>query len=143
MLDQREQLLDLAPGEARRRLIKDQNCRLLRKRFADLQHLFLCHAQAADGPAQVEREAELIEHRPTSPFLALAVKETRQLADVFAPEEHIVNDVEIGSERKLLKDHGDTKRTRRCRIVDCDLDTAAIDGAAIGRLRSGNDFRQR
>ena len=60
-LEDAEERLDLGVGERGRRLVEDEDARLLRERLGDLDELLLADAEVADGRARVERQVQLVE----------------------------------------------------------------------------------
>ena len=88
-----------------------------------ISSICFCAPCPAGGPATRRSSAkpELVQHRPARLAPRLCDLTKPDIRDERSrPRNMIVNDVEVGGERQLLKDHGDTKRASRCRIFDCD-----------------------
>ncbi len=92
------------------------------------------------GDAKIERETEPVEYRPARVLLAATIEQSRNSRRALLPKKHIVDDVEVGRERQLLKDHGDPGGAGRYRIVDGKAVAGAPDRTAIGAVHAGNDF---
>ena len=92
------------------------------------------------GDAKIERETELVEYRPARVLLAATIEQSRNSRRALLPKKQIVDDVEVGRERQLLKDHGDPGGAGRYRIVDGKGFAGAPDCTAIGAVHAGNDF---
>ena len=94
------------------------------------------------GTRRSSAKTELVEYRPARLLLAAAIEQSRNSRRALAPKKQIVDDVEVGRERQLLKDHGDPGGAGRCRIVDGKGFAGAPDCTAIGAVHAGNDFRE-
>jgi hypothetical protein len=57
-------------------------------------------AQLSNWPAWIKGQAKLIEHYSTSALLAPTIEKSGNFRVVFATEEHVVDHVEVGSQRK-------------------------------------------
>src|SRR5262249_23522175 len=94
----------------------------------------------AHGQARIDRQTEMIENRPAGVLLTSTIKQSRDSSRPLTSEKHIVDDVEVGSQRKLLEDHGDAGCAGRCRVVDRREAAVAADRTAIRAVYSGNDL---
>ena len=110
--DALEQPLDLAIGQRRRRLVHDEDARVLRQRLGNLDHLLLRDAELVHERAGIEVEAERVEQPPRVGVHAPMIDGAGKAATRLAAEEDVLRDVEVRDERELLEDDRDARARR-------------------------------
>ena len=103
-----EQPVRLGDGQARRRLVHDDDLGVERQRLGDLDELALGEREIGDGRVGLEIGAEPVEQRPACGAQVAAVDEPGTAAQKrLAAEEDVGGDVEIVEEVELLVNEGD------------------------------------
>ena len=123
--DEVQKLFAVLVIERRRRLIKDQEPHVFRKRFRDLDELLLADAELVDRDARRDVEADALHERDGFLVAFLPIHDAVALA--FVAEEHVLHDGEIRHERELLMDDDDAALL------------AVTDGLELARLAVVND----
>ena len=101
-----EQLVDLAVREHRRRLIQDEHPRPGAQRLGDLHHLRLGDAQPVESHVGVQIDAKLLEQGGTVAVKRAPVDQAEPVARLLL-QKHVLGHGEGRDGRKLLVDDGD------------------------------------
>ena len=105
-----EELLDLARGERRGRLVHDDQARLHRQRAGDLDHLLLGDRQVADDRHRLQIEAEAVGDRSRLGDHPAPVDEDARAG--LAADEDVFGDRHVRREREFLVDGHDPELLR-------------------------------
>ena len=93
-------------GQARGRLVQDQETRIVNQGLGDLDHLLLGDREAADDRVGIEADAEPVEHGHRLAAHRAAVDEGARDARLH-PEQDVLGDRHVRGEVELLEDDGD------------------------------------
>ena len=140
--DHGKQLFGFVVGKRRRRLIHDQNARVLRQCLGDFDHLLLGDTEAVHRQARIDIEADPVEHALGLGVGTAAVDQPGQPARKFAAEKNILGDVEIGHEREVLENDGNAELARRAGVVNRHGFAVAEEFAAVGAIGAAQDLHQ-
>ena len=114
-LNRGKQPFGLALGERTRRLVHDDDARVLRQRLGDFDHLLLGERQRAHESGRwrnVEAEALQV-HLALGVHLAALVQQPQRAGpERLAPEEDVRGDIEIVQNVEFLVDEPDAQRQR-------------------------------
>ncbi len=138
-----QQPFGLDRGEGGRRLVEDQNARVLRERFGDLHDLPFGQRQVpqlAIGPDC--REPVAFEQCERIGAHALAVGGADK-GQRLMPEPDVLLDRQIGDERKLLEYGRDAQRLRGIRIVRAKVLAVDVNRSRVVAQRAGQDLDER
>ena len=140
----REQAVGLGQGEARRRLVHDDELGVERQRLDDLQHLALGDGQRRHGRAGREVAAEPLQQRRHAPVQGRPVDEAQRAgAGRLAADEDVGGRVEVVEEVELLVHEGDAGAERLGDRERGVLDAADRDRAGGGRHDAAQHLHQR
>ena len=137
-----EQPVDLDGRQRRRRLVHHDHARIERERLCDLDELLLRDRQAAGDAVGVEANPEPLEDRVGLLAHGTAV-DAPAGAERLAADEDVLDDGEVGEERRLLVDHGDPGVAGICGPVHRDLDPVDEQPPAVRRVHGGEDLHER
>ena len=108
-----QQALGLGRGQARRRLVHNDEPGAHRKRLGDLDELHLGQREFRNGRRRIETGAELVEERLRDPPRPGLVDEAQEpAAQGFAADDHVGAGAEVFEEIELLVHEGDARRHR-------------------------------
>jgi hypothetical protein len=110
VVEDAEERFDFGVGERGRRLVKDEDARVLRERLRDLDQLLLPDAEVADGRARIDSQLQLVEQSLRAPVKLVPADDAE--ASRLAAEEDVLADRHLLDERQLLKDDRDAGRLR-------------------------------
>mgnify|MGYP004539577103 CR=1 FL=1 len=135
-------MLHFGRCERRRRFIQNQDARLERKRLGNLDKLLFRHRQVADGNVQGNGDAELLHDLVGALAHRRSLHEAEPVAE-FARQKHVLDRVQVGDKRKLLKHDADAGIDRF--VVVTEMTQLAIDpDLAFARLENAaQDLHQR
>ena len=111
-----EQVRDLVLGEGRRRLVHDEDLRVLQERAADLHDLLVGGVQVGHHLPRIDRDVELGQDGARLRAHALHVHEAQARAELRA-EKKVLIDAQVVDEIQFLVDEADAQlpRGRGCR----------------------------
>ena len=104
--DDPEQMLDLALGQRRGRLIHDENVGIVGDRFGDLDHLPAGDRKVAHLRLRIERDVEALEQR-LGPPAHLVVAHEAERVQRLAADPDVLGDRHEVHQVEFLMDHGD------------------------------------
>ncbi len=137
-----EEAVDLDGRERGRRLVHDDDSGIERQGLGDLDQLLLGDREAERDPVEVEPDAEPLEDR-----LGLSMHcggvDPATGAQRLAADEDVLDDREVGEERRLLVDDGDPAVARVGRAGQGDLDAVDEQLPAVRRVHAGEDLHER
>ncbi len=131
LVDEREELLGLAVGQRRGRLVEDEHREVGAESLGDLDHLLLGAGELLDPAFGPEREAEPRDDLAGAGADGALVEDAA--AHDLGAEEEVLLDRHLRDEREFLEHGGDAERPRLVDRVDVDRRAAEADLAA-GRL---------
>ena len=137
-----EEPVDLDRGERRGRLVHHDDSGVEREGLGDLDQLLLGDREAERDPVEVEPDAEPLEDR-------LGLRVHRREVDAppgakrLAADEDVLDDREVGEERRLLVDHRDPGVASVGRAAQRDLDPVDEQLPAVRRVHAGEDLHER
>ena len=112
----------------------------MRQRFGDFDHLLLGDAESVHRDARIDIEADHVENAFGFGINSATVDQARQPRRGFAAEEDVLGEIEIGNERELLKDDGDTEFAGGSGIVDRNRFAVVEKRAPVGAVGAAQDF---
>ena len=136
-----EELVDLGLGERRRRLVHDQDVRVVGQRLGDLHHLLLGDGEPGHARRRVELQVELLEQ-----LGGLAVERPVVQQDAAArlpPDEDVLGHGQVAHEVQLLVDDADAEVLGGARRGDLHLAALDPDRAGVPLVDPGEDLHQR
>ena len=140
--DQREQPRRLDVGERRGRLVEQQHLGARAEGAGDLDQLLLGHPQRAGRAIQVERDADPGEQLGGAGAAGAPVDAAEGPA-VLEAEGEVLDHREVGQERRLLVDRGHAQGPHPGRIGPLDRLAADRHRAGVGAHRAGHHPDQR
>ena len=130
ILDRLEELFDLALAQRRRRLVHDQDPRVLRQCLRDLDELLLRDAQRGDLRVGRDVRVEEVE-LPLRVAAHFGFVDHAALLDRLAPEEDVLRDGQMRDKVELLIDDRDPEILRILGAADVDLLPVDVELAAV------------
>ena len=140
LLNQTEEAFGFAGSQSGRRLVHDQQARLTRERFGDLDQLLLCDNQAAQTRARIDFQAHLFEHRRC--LLAHRVLIQQPATLLFVAEKDILRNRQVFRQVELLVDEDNALGLRRARVAEMHRASINTHLSAGGCFIAGEDFHQ-
>jgi hypothetical protein len=132
--DDREQPLDLLAVQDGRRLVHDDQLRVLGERAGDADHLLRGRRQGADlGGGPDVGVAQTLQQAGCGAIGRGRAGEPEP--GVLPAEEDVVGDGEAGDQVELLVDRRNSERHRRLRVAEPDRLPAPADPAGVGLVR--------
>src|SRR5450759_299442 len=139
--DDPEELLDLRVGQGGRRLVHDQDGRVVAERLRDLDHLLLGDRQRANPLAWVEVQMEIVEE-----LACLGIERTfveEEPTARLAANEDVLGHREVVHEVQFLVDHADPQGLGGVGARDLFLAPADTDRAGIAPVDPREDLHER
>jgi hypothetical protein len=143
LANHRKQCIGLAVRQRGRRLVHDQDPRLLGQRLRDLHHLLLGDAEVDGQRMRVVVEAQRGEDSGSFAMHPVAVDQRRKTMMRFAAQEDVLREVEERDEREFLEDHRDAEPARIGRRRDLDRLSLVQELAAVGTVGAAENLDQR
>jgi hypothetical protein len=142
--EHREEMVGLAGGQRRRRLVEHQHRRLRRERAADHHELALGRAQPGHGGRGIEPDAEGLEQLGGA-AVQLGEAHDRATAQAGVPDEHVLGDAEVLQGLDLLGHEGDAVPARVGRGPERDPPPVQQHVAVVASVRvdAVEDLHQR
>ena len=140
-MHEREQPLDLLRRKRRRRLVEDQEPRLVGDGTGDLDHLPLADPQRVDRPVRIDVDAELRKSLLRPPPQRPPADDSEPLRP--AAEGDVLGDGEASGIGELLEDHADAEPARRHRIEGVVSLTSDHDLALVRLVVARDDLDER
>ena len=136
--DQLEHLLRLGDAERRGRFVEDHQLRIPHHRLRDSDRLALAAGQRRDR-WRTERNVAT-RRRASVPVAARSMSSSfkQSPGKPFAPEEHVLDDIEIVAQREVLVDDFDAERRRFARTADANRMAVPKDFAGIRFMDAGD-----
>src|SRR5699024_6832983 len=122
VLDDAEQGVDLPPGERGGGLVEDEQAGVLGESLGDLDQLLAGDAELADGPVEVDVQADLLQRLGGDAVHGAAVEHAQPLG--CATQGDVLGDAELGHQVQLLVDGGDA-------VALGGPDVGQLDGSAV------------
>jgi hypothetical protein len=139
-----EHLLGLRDAERRRRLVEDDKLRIPHNGARDSDGLALAARECGDRlPDRADRRHRERLHRLGRPLFHDRLLEPLEAIVRLAPEVHVLDDVEVVAQRKVLVDDFYPEPGGVFRAVDVHLLALEQDLAPVRRVRTGNALDQR
>ena len=142
--DELENLIGLRDAQRGRRLVEDHDARVPHHRAADRNRLALAAGEARDRlPDRPDgRHAQALE-RLRRPLLHRRLTEATDEVVLLPSEVHVLDDVQVVAERKILVDDLDPELRRVLRAADRDLLPVEPRLALVDRVDAGDALDQR